>query len=69
MLDAANGELSFSASGLPAGLSLGDPGNQSNIEGAAVAFGLASTDNLAAPTYSATGLPTGLSVNSSTGVI
>ncbi|HVS36138.1 MAG TPA: putative Ig domain-containing protein [Gemmataceae bacterium] len=50
-------------------LALAAPDNQSGVEGGAVSLPLTATDNLGAPTYSAVGLPAGLSINSSTGRI
>ncbi len=49
---------------------LSDPGSQTSAEGETVALTLAATDpDGDALTYSASGLPTGLSVNTATGVI
>ncbi|MFL4950206.1 putative Ig domain-containing protein [Streptomyces sp. MMS24-I31] len=46
------------------------PGNQSTATGSSVSLQIQATDSAgAALTYSATGLPTGLSINSSTGLI
>jgi hypothetical protein len=50
-------------------LSLPNPGSLSNQEGTAVSLQMTATDVGGTPTYSATGLPTGLSINSSTGLI
>ena len=53
-------------------VSLANPGNQTNVSGSAVSpVTLVATDSSpgATLTYSATGLPTGLSVNASSGVI
>ncbi len=50
-------------------LAIKNPGNQQNQEGTAVSLQLSATDVPGTPTYSATGLPSGLSVNSSTGLI
>jgi subtilase family serine protease len=48
-----------------------NPGNQSTTTGSAVSLTIHATDSASGQTltYSATGLPTGLSINSSTGVI
>jgi hypothetical protein len=50
-------------------LAINNPGNQENREGTTVSLQLSTTDRPGTPTYSATGLPSGLSVNSSTGLI
>ena len=50
-------------------LTLTNPGNQTNLEGATVSLQLASTDHVNTPTYSATNLPSGLSLNATTGEI
>jgi cyanophycinase-like exopeptidase len=46
-------------------LALNAPSDQQNQEGTAVSLQLSATDNGGTPTYSATGLPPGLSINSS----
>ena len=50
-------------------LALTAPDNRSDLEGSTVSLALASTDNVASPSFSATGLPNGVSVNATTGVI
>ncbi|MHB8736881.1 MAG: putative Ig domain-containing protein, partial [Terriglobales bacterium] len=50
-------------------LALNAPGNQENQEGTAVSLQLSVTDVGGTPSYSATGLPVGLSVNATTGLI
>ncbi len=50
-------------------LALTNPGNQTNLEGATVSLQLTSTDHVNAPTYSAANLPSGLSLNATTGEI
>ena len=56
--------------GSTAAPTLGNPGNQTNLRGSVVDFGLTATDPTNdVLTYSATGLPAGLSLNSSTGRI
>ncbi|WP_371617985.1 M4 family metallopeptidase [Streptomyces sp. NBC_00454] len=53
-----------------AGVSVTNPGNQNTVTGSAVSLQVqASSTNAGALTYSATGLPTGLSINSSNGLI
>ncbi|MGW0769323.1 M4 family metallopeptidase [Streptomyces sp. NPDC002676] len=52
------------------GVTVTNPGNQSSTVGTAVSLQIqASSTNAGALTYSATGLPAGLSINSSTGLI
>ncbi|MFC0599405.1 M4 family metallopeptidase [Streptomyces palmae] len=52
------------------GVSVTPPGNQSSIVNTAVSLQIqATSSNAGALTYSATGLPTGLSINASTGLI
>ncbi|MCB5177886.1 M4 family metallopeptidase [Streptomyces antimicrobicus] len=52
------------------GVSVTNPGNQNTVTGSAVNLQIqASSTNPGALSYSATGLPTGLSINSSTGLI
>lgn len=46
-----------------------DPGPQTNSENDAVNLQIVATDNVAIASYSATGLPTGLTIDSGTGVI
>jgi hypothetical protein len=50
-------------------LSVPNPGNLSNLEGTTVSLQITATDSGGTPSYSATNLPTGLSINSSTGLI
>jgi hypothetical protein len=50
-------------------LGLGNPADQESREGTAVSLQLHATDVPGTPTYSATGLPAGLTISSSTGVI
>ena len=45
------------------------PDNQSSREGSTVSLAVSSTDHVNTVTYSATGLPSGLSINSTTGLI
>jgi hypothetical protein len=50
-------------------LSVPNPGNLSNLEGTTVSLQITATDSGGTPSYSSTNLPTGLSINSSTGLI
>jgi hypothetical protein len=50
-------------------LQVTNPGNQTTADGAAVNLGLTSSGGLAPLTWSASGLPAGLTINSSTGTI
>lgn len=53
-----------------AGVSVTNPGNQNTVTGSAASLQIqASSTNAGALSYAATGLPTGLSINSSTGLI
>jgi hypothetical protein len=52
-----------------AALALQDPGDQDNPEGTAVSLQLSATDVGGTPTYSATGLPAGLTLDPNTGLI
>ncbi|MGV9246658.1 putative Ig domain-containing protein [Streptomyces sp. NPDC003710] len=66
-----NGTAAFS-SGSSSGntVTVTNPGNQSTTTGSSVSLQISANDSAgAALTYSATGLPTGLSINSSTGLI
>ncbi|MFE7588398.1 M4 family metallopeptidase [Kitasatospora sp. NPDC057512] len=53
----------------PGGVTVTNPGNQSTAVGGAVNLAIKATGGTAPLTYSATGLPTGLSINASTGAI
>ncbi len=55
--------------GTPGGPSVSDPGNQNGRRNVAVSLQLSATGGSAPYTWSATGLPPGLSINSSTGRI
>jgi len=50
-------------------LSLNNPGDQRNLEGSAISLTLSVMDGVGTPSFSAIGLPSGLSINSSTSVI
>ncbi|MEV5983439.1 putative Ig domain-containing protein [Streptomyces sp. NPDC052051] len=66
-----NGTAAFtSGSGSGTTVSVTNPGNQSTTTGSSVSLKISATDSAGATlTYSAVGLPTGLSINSSTGLI
>jgi hypothetical protein len=66
-----NGTTAFTAGSDSANtVSVTDPGSQSTTTGGSVSLQIHATDSAgAALTYSASGLPTGLSINASTGVI
>ncbi|MFR9790960.1 putative Ig domain-containing protein [Streptomyces sp. MB22_4] len=67
-----NGTAAFTSGGSTGGntVSVTNPGNQSTTTGSSVSLSIKASDSAgAALTYSASGLPTGLSINSSTGVI
>ena len=71
-LGTPNGTAAFtSASTTGNTVTLTNPGNQSTTVGTAVSLQIHATDSASGQTltYSATGLPTGLSINSSTGLI
>ncbi|MFD0070183.1 putative Ig domain-containing protein, partial [Streptomyces sp. NPDC127574] len=66
-----NGTAAFTA-GTTTGntVTVTSPGNRSTATGSSVSLQIAATDSAgAALTYSATGLPTGLSINASTGLV
>ncbi|MEW2618708.1 putative Ig domain-containing protein [Streptomyces sp. NPDC048106] len=67
-----NGTAAFTSGGTTGGntVSVTNPGSQSTTTGSSVSLSIKASDSAgAALTYSASGLPTGLSINSSTGVI
>ncbi|MGW5372852.1 putative Ig domain-containing protein, partial [Streptomyces sp. NPDC004011] len=67
-----NGTTAFTSGGGGGGntVSVADPGSQSTTTGSSVSLQISASDSGgAALTYSATGLPTGLSINSSNGLI
>jgi hypothetical protein len=67
--DSANKSASQSFTWTVNRLALNAPSNQENQEGTAISLQLSATDHAGTPTYSATGLPSGLSINSTTGLI
>jgi hypothetical protein len=69
-LGTPNGTAAFvNGTSGPSPLSLNNPGNQTSVAGAPVSLTLSASGGTAPYTFSATGLPTGLSINGSTGVI
>ncbi|WP_055495086.1 putative Ig domain-containing protein [Streptomyces sp. TP-A0356] len=66
-----NGTAAFTSGGSTGNtVTVTNPGNQSTTTGGSVSLQIKATDSAGATlTYSATGLPTGLSINSSTGLI
>jgi hypothetical protein len=68
-LGTPNGTAAFTAGGGTATLTITSPGTQSTTVGHAVSLALSATGGTAPYTWSATGLPAGLAINASTGVI
>jgi subtilase family serine protease len=68
-LGTPNGTAAFTNGGGGTALSLANPGNQTGIVGTAASLSLSASGGTPPYTFSASGLPTGLSINSSTGVI
>ena len=69
-LGTPNGTAAFTnGTSAPGPLALANPGNQTSGTGTAVSLTLSASGGTAPYTFSATGLPTGLSINTSTGVI
>jgi hypothetical protein len=66
-----DGVTAFSNSGTTNTVTVTNPGNQTGTVGTAVSLQITATDSASGQTltYSATGLPAGLSINSSTGLI
>ena len=58
-----------SLGGVPGGVNINNPGNQSTVVGEPVTLNLSVSGGTAPYTWSATGLPAGLAINSSTGQI
>ncbi|UVS78825.1 S8 family peptidase [Actinokineospora sp. UTMC 2448] len=61
--------LLYVATGQPSGPSITNPGTQQDVVGSPASLQLAASGGSTPYTWSATGLPTGLSVNASTGLI
>jgi subtilase family serine protease len=68
-LGTPNGTAAFTAGGGTGTLTLNNPGNQSSTTGTADSLTLTASGGATPYSFSASGLPTGLSINSSTGVI
>jgi len=71
-LGTPNGTAAFTSGGSTGNtVTVSNPGNQSTAQGGSVSLQITATDSASGQTltYSATGLPTGLSINSSTGLI
>ncbi len=68
-LGTPNGTAAFTAGSSSGGVTVNNPGNQTSTVGSAVSLTLTASGGTGSYTWSATGLPTGLSINSSTGVI
>jgi hypothetical protein len=68
-LGTPNGTAAFAAGTSSGGVTVNNPGNQTSTVGSAVSLTLTASGGSGSYTWSATGLPTGLSINSSTGVI
>ena len=67
-LGTPSGTAAFTA-GSTTGVSVTNPGNQSTVVGTAVSLTLAASGGTGSYSWTATGLPTGLSISSSTGVV
>jgi hypothetical protein len=67
-LGTPNGTAAFAAGGGTGGVSVNNPGNQTGTVGTATSLTLSASGG-SSYTWSASGLPSGLSLNSSTGVI
>ena len=68
-LGTPNGTAAFTAGGGSTTLTLNNPGNQTGTVGTAASLTLTASGGTTPYSFSATGLPTGLSINSSTGTI
>jgi Putative Ig domain len=68
-LGTPNGTAAFTAGGGGGGVTVTNPGNQTSTVGTPVSLTLSASGGTGSFTWSATGLPPGLSLNSSTGVI
>ncbi len=67
--DSNNDKVSQSFAWTVARLALNPVNDQENQEGASVSLQMSTTDHEGTPTYSASGLPPGVSINSTTGLI
>lgn len=68
-LGTPNGTAAFVTGGTTAGLTLANPGTQAAAKGRAVTLALAASGGTTPYTWSATGLPAGLTIKASTGVV
>jgi len=68
-LGTPNGTAAFTAGGGSTTLTLNNPGNQTGTVGTAASLTLTASGGTTPYSFSASGLPTGLSINSSTGTI
>ncbi|GIH21067.1 putative Ig domain-containing protein [Rugosimonospora africana] len=68
-LGTPNGTAAFTAGGGTGGVSVNNPGNQTGTVGTPASLTLSASGGTGSFTWSASGLPSGLSLNSSTGVI
>ena len=68
-LGTPNGAAAFAAGGGTGGVTVNNPGTQTGTVGTATSLTLSASGGTGSFTWSATGLPGGLSLNSSTGVI
>nr|WP_145797641.1 putative Ig domain-containing protein [Kitasatospora atroaurantiaca] len=70
-LGTPNGTAAFTSGSTGSTVTVTNPGNQSTAQGSSVSLQITATDSDSGQslTYSATGLPAGLSINSSTGLI
>jgi subtilase family serine protease len=68
-LGTPNGTAAFAAGGGTGGVTVNNPGNQTSTVGTAVSLTVTASGGTGSYTWSASGLPAGLSINSSTGVI
>jgi hypothetical protein len=68
-LGTPNGTAAFTAGGGGGGVSVNNPGNQTGTVGTAVSLTMTASGGTGGFSWSASGLPAGLSINASTGVI
>jgi hypothetical protein len=68
-LGTPNGTAAFTSGGGTGGVTVNNPGNQTSTVGTAVSLTMTASGGTGSFSWSATGLPAGLSINASTGVI
>jgi hypothetical protein len=68
-LGTPNGTAAFTAGGGPGAVTVNNPGNQTGTVGTAVSLTMTASGATGSFSWSASGLPAGLSINASTGVI